>query len=52
LAAAAIVALIVFLGGARGQQKKQIPLPHRLTANAAENPVLTYGLSPNGKYLA
>ena len=50
--AAAIIALIVFLGGARRQRRKPIPLPHRVTANAAENPVMTYAISPDGKYLA
>jgi dipeptidyl aminopeptidase/acylaminoacyl peptidase len=52
VAAAAIVALILFPGTPRVQGNKQIPLPYRLTANAAENPVITYGISPNGKYLA
>ncbi len=50
--AAAIVALIVFLGGVRRERRKPMPLPHRVTASAAENPVITYALSPDGKYLA
>ncbi|HUE24069.1 MAG TPA: hypothetical protein VMQ86_20480 [Bryobacteraceae bacterium] len=50
--AAAIAALIVFPGGARRERNRPIPLPHRVTANAAENPVASYAISPNGKYLA
>jgi DNA-binding winged helix-turn-helix (wHTH) protein len=50
--AAALAALIVFAGGARRERDKPIPLPHRVTANAAENPVVTFALSPDGKYLA
>ncbi|SPE42345.1 hypothetical protein SBA3_520026 [Candidatus Sulfopaludibacter sp. SbA3] len=49
---AAIAALIILPGGARLQRIKLIPLPHRVTANSAENPVATFALSPNGKYLA
>jgi hypothetical protein len=33
-------------------RRKPISLPHRVTANAVENPVITYAISPNGKYLA
>jgi DNA-binding winged helix-turn-helix (wHTH) protein len=50
--AAAIASLIVFPGGARRQRNKPIPLPHRVTANSAENPVNTASISPDGKYLA
>lgn len=50
--AAAISALIVFPGGARRERNKPVPLPHRVTANAAENPVDTFALSPDGRYLA
>jgi DNA-binding winged helix-turn-helix (wHTH) protein/Tol biopolymer transport system component len=52
VAAAAIAALIFFPGRARRQRNKPIPLPHRVTANSAENPVATFALSPSGKYLA
>jgi DNA-binding winged helix-turn-helix (wHTH) protein/Tol biopolymer transport system component len=50
--ASALAALIVFPGGAIRQRNKPIPLPHRVTANAVENPVATFAISPNGKYLA
>jgi len=50
--AAAVATLTLLPGGARLQRIKLIPLPHRVTANSAENPVATYALSPNGKYLA
>ena len=50
--ATAIAGLIVFLGGARRQHNKPVPLPHRLTANAVENPVTNFAIAPNGKYLA
>jgi len=50
--AAAISALIVFPGGARRERNKPIPLPYRVTSNALENPVATFAISPNGKYLA
>ncbi|MGA2735831.1 MAG: winged helix-turn-helix domain-containing protein [Bryobacteraceae bacterium] len=50
--ASAIAALIVFPGGARRERNKPIPLPHRVTSNAAENPVATFAIAPNGKYLA
>ncbi len=52
VAVAAIAALILLPGGARLQRIKLIPLPHRVTANSAENPVATFALAPNGKYLA
>jgi DNA-binding winged helix-turn-helix (wHTH) protein/Tol biopolymer transport system component len=52
IAAAAIAALILFPGSPRVQGNKLIAQPHRVTANAAENPVITYAISPNGKYLA
>jgi DNA-binding winged helix-turn-helix (wHTH) protein/dipeptidyl aminopeptidase/acylaminoacyl peptidase len=52
VAAAAIAAVILFPGSPRVQGNKLIPLPYRVTANAPENPVITYGISPNGKYLA
>jgi DNA-binding winged helix-turn-helix (wHTH) protein len=50
--ASAIAALIVFPGGARRPRNKPISLPHRVTANAVENPVSTVSISPDGKYLA
>jgi DNA-binding winged helix-turn-helix (wHTH) protein/Tol biopolymer transport system component len=50
--AATISALIVFPGGAGRERNKPVPLPHRLTANAAENPLITFALSPDGRYLA
>jgi len=50
--AAALAALIVFPGGSRRQRNKPIPLPHRVTASAIENPVTSMALSPDGRYLA
>jgi DNA-binding winged helix-turn-helix (wHTH) protein/Tol biopolymer transport system component len=50
--ASAIAALVVFPGGAIRQRNKPTPLPYRVTSNALENPVATFAISPNGKYLA
>jgi DNA-binding winged helix-turn-helix (wHTH) protein len=50
--ASAIAGLIVFLGGARRLRNKPIPLPYRVTSNAPEDPLATFAISPNGKYLA
>jgi DNA-binding winged helix-turn-helix (wHTH) protein/Tol biopolymer transport system component len=50
--ASAIAALLVLPGGAIRLRRKPTPLPHRVTANAVENPVRTFAISPNGKYLA
>jgi DNA-binding winged helix-turn-helix (wHTH) protein len=52
VAAAAIAALILFPASPRVQGNKLIPLPRRVTANAVENPVITFAISPDGKYLA
>src|ERR1035438_2631444 len=50
--AAAAIATLILPGGARRQRNNLIPLPHRVTANDVENPVITFALSPNGEYLA
>jgi DNA-binding winged helix-turn-helix (wHTH) protein/Tol biopolymer transport system component len=50
--ASAIAGIIVFPGGASRLRNKPIPLPYRVTSNAPENPVASFAISPNGKYLA